>query len=317
MTGQPRRGDVPLISIALCTAGRRPELLRRSLASLVAQDDARVEMLVVENAVVPTLGPSALPPGVRYVHERRTGLDAARNRAVAEAAGELIAFIDDDCEADPAWVSALREAFSDGADCVTGRVVAASTSLPTERWFEARFSFDRGTASRTFRSADVGAGVPFCPWEVGTGCNMAFRRGVVESVGGFDERLDMGTPIGGAGDLDMFARLLVAGRSVRYEPDALVRHHHRTTAGALRRQFLGYGATFSALGTLAVRRWPQWRRAVLRGVAARARECVWRIVRREMRRGGGPVSLALCELAGLVWGPIGLFVSTVSRRGTP
>jgi GT2 family glycosyltransferase len=304
------------MSIALCTAGRRPELLRRSLASLIAQDDPSFEVLVVENAAVPTLDPATLPSGVRYVHEPRIGLDVARNRAIAEAAGDLIAFTDDDCEADPAWASAVRDAFSDGADCVTGRVVAASTSLPTERWFEARFSFDRGTAARTFRAVDVGAGVPFCPWEVGTGCNMAFRRGVVESVGGFDERLDMGTPIGGAGDLDLFARLLVAGRSVRYEPDALVWHHHRTTAGALRRQFLGYGATFSALGMLAVRRWPQWRRAVLRGVGARARECVRRIVRSEMRRGSGPVSLALCEFAGLVWGPIGLFVSTVSRRGT-
>lgn len=317
MTAQPCPIDVPLVSIALCTAGRRAELLRRAIASLVAQDDPRFEVVVVENAAVPTLDTAALPPGVRYVHEPRTGLDVARNRALAEAAGEVIAFTDDDCEADPRWVSALRVAFAGGVDCVTGRVVAASTSLPTERWFESRFSFDRGTTSRTFRAGDVGAGVPFCPWEVGTGCNMAFRRGVVESVGGFDERLDMGTPIGGAGDLDMFARLLAVGRSVRYEPDALVRHHHRTTAAALRRQFLGYGATVSALGMLAVRRWPHWRRAVLRRLGERARECVRRIVRREMRGGADPVSLALCEFVGLVWGPIGLFVSTLSRRNSP
>ena len=43
----------------------------------------------------------------RYVREGRPGLDWARNRAIAEAAGEVIAFTDDDVEVDPGWIRAL------------------------------------------------------------------------------------------------------------------------------------------------------------------------------------------------------------------
>ena len=62
----------------------------------------------------------------------------------------------------------------------------------------------------------------------------------------------------------MFARLLAAGGEASYTPDAVVHHHHRSSVAALRRQCFGYGATVSALATLAIVRWPQWRRRVAR-----------------------------------------------------
>lgn len=70
---------------------------------------------------------------------------------------------------------------------------------------------------------------------MGVGANMAFRRRVLEQLGGFDTALDVGTPSHGAGDLDMFHRALLSGATVRYEPVALVWHQHRRDMAALRR----------------------------------------------------------------------------------
>lgn len=306
--------EVPLISVILCTAGLRPTMLRACVDSLRAIRDPRFEIVIVDNGREPTVAADELvAAGCRVVHEPRRGLDCARNRGVAEAAGEIVAFIDDDCEAHPGWLTGVRASFGPSIDCVTGRVVAASTLRPSERWFEARFSFDRGPDPRLFRAGDIG--VPYCPWQLGTGCNMAFRRRVFDAIGGFDERLDMGTLIGGAGDLDLFARLLAAGREASYAPDAVVHHHHRSTVAALRRQSIGYGATVSALATLAFLRWPHWRRPVARAAVDEFRERARRVVRRDARPVGVPASLAACELLGFLWGPVALALSSARRRG--
>jgi GT2 family glycosyltransferase len=68
---------------------------------------------------------------------------------------------------------------------------------------------------------------------------MAFRRSAVAAVGGFDERLDVGAA-GCSGDSEMWHRLLATGGRCRYEPSAVVRHHHRRTREELLRQMYFY-----------------------------------------------------------------------------
>ena len=104
-------GKRPLVSIVVITKDRRQDLLRAvdSLARLDYPRE-RMEVVVVEEGDEP--GPL---DGVEYVFlpRRDLGLGYARNAGVRRARGEVIAFTDDDCIVDPAWVRELVSGFDD------------------------------------------------------------------------------------------------------------------------------------------------------------------------------------------------------------
>jgi GT2 family glycosyltransferase len=293
-----RRRFDGVISVVLCTRNR-PAHVARCLASLARLEDPCHEILVIDNNDEPSVPAADLPPAGRVVHEPRRGLDVARNRGMQEARGEVIAYIDDDCEADPGWLDALRVAFADpDVDAVTGRVRPASLGEAPQRWFETQFSFDRGTRPRRFTQWDRRPWYPLWTGGVGTGCNMAFRRRALDRVGGFDEILDMGTTIPGAGDLDVFARLLDHGAVIEYTPLALVWHHHRSTMVDARRQFWGYGISVGALLTKAVIERRRWRFAAVRFFVDRLVQSTRAIRRAVPGRHPVPVWLLILDLAG-------------------
>jgi GT2 family glycosyltransferase len=316
LPGSSRRMD-GLITVVLCTRDR-PRQLERCLASLAQLDDDDHEILVVDNHDRPAVDPAAVPPRGRVVHEPRTGLDVARNRGITEAAGDVVAFIDDDCEADPRWLDGLRCAFADPAVAiVTGRVRPASLAQPSQRYFESYFSFDRGTLRRRFTPWDRRPFYPLWPGPLGTGCNMAMRRPLLEEVGAFDEALDMGSSIGGGGDLDMFARFLDRGLVAEYTPDALVWHHHRADMTDLTSQFLGYGESVGATLLKAVLDRPEqrvraglfyWRWLKVRGQVAH-----------QIRHGRHvlPMRLLLTDLRGGLRGPFLYAIARVRARLRP
>jgi glycosyltransferase involved in cell wall biosynthesis len=220
----------PLVSVAICTRDRA-ETIGATLQSLERQTYRNIEVLVVDNTpssdATERLVRAAFPYA-RYIHEPRRGLNHARNRAVAEAHGPIIAFIDDDAIADPAWVDALIAAF-DTPDvmCVTGLVAPARLDTPGQELFE-RFGYSKGFSRLVFNLAAPPPDMPIFPYKgyLGTGCNCAFRREVFGQVGLFDPRLDMGTPVPGGGDHDLFARVIRAGYSLVYDPNPVVFHNH-------------------------------------------------------------------------------------------
>jgi glycosyltransferase involved in cell wall biosynthesis len=99
--GQPAEGDWPLVSVILATRGR-PELVRETLASIVAQDyPGQLEILVIHDQEPPdiTLAESATPTRtIRILENDRhsPGLAGARNTGVEQARGAFIATCDDD-----------------------------------------------------------------------------------------------------------------------------------------------------------------------------------------------------------------------------
>jgi glycosyltransferase involved in cell wall biosynthesis len=104
------------VTVAICTWNRAP-LLRRARASrgaLAVPEGVRFELLVVDNGsgdetpAVLREHAGALP--LRALSEPEPGLSHARNRAAAEARGELIAWIDDDVQVEPGWLAAYAEA---------------------------------------------------------------------------------------------------------------------------------------------------------------------------------------------------------------
>ncbi|HET8649944.1 MAG TPA: glycosyltransferase [Gemmatimonadales bacterium] len=237
------------ITAAICTRGR-PELLRRAAESLRRQSAVPFEILVVDNAPVDDLTRTLVStlPDLRYVTEPLAGLDFARNRALREARGEVVAFLDDDAVADARWAESLARCFDahPEAAVVTGRTEALSLAEPGQRIFEANGGFGRGLAPITLPDDAAaplhGRSAPLIAWavSVGSGANFAVRRAVALELGGFDESLDRGPSLPGGGDHDMLWRVLQAGHKVCYEPSALAWHEHRAGLDEAYNQIVGH-----------------------------------------------------------------------------
>lgn len=258
----------PKVTVAVCTRDR-PEDLRHCLAALSRLDYDDLELLVVDNAPATRETATLVRedfPAVRYVCEPRPGLDWARNRAILEASGEILAYTDDDVVVDPGWAKAIARAFLEHPEvmAITGLVVPFELETEAQVLFEEYGGFGRGFRARWWQ---VPGGQPL-PWQLlglgqfGTGANMAYRRSVFDRVGMFDPALDVGTLTRGGGDLEMFFRVLAAGHTLMYEPRALVRHRHRRTLEQLETQIASNGSLY-AVWTAISRRDPKQRRACL------------------------------------------------------
>ena len=244
------RPPAPSMTVAVCTRDR-PERLARCLRALRCQRLA-AGVVVVDNA--PSTDATARLvadhfPGVEYVVEARPGLDHARNRALALCTTDVLAYTDDDAVPDERWTMALATAFAEEPDLAmaTGLVLPYALDTPAQQVFERLGGFGRGFRRHWATVPPGAAGRRLGVGEWGTGANMAFRRGALEGVGGFDPALDVGTPTGGGGDHDAFHRVLAAGLLVRYEPAAIVLHEHRRSLDELTAQFGHNGAVWSTM----------------------------------------------------------------------
>lgn len=230
------------VSVVICTRDR-PEALARCLASLPHQTLPPTEIIVVDNASRDERTRDvANAAATKYVREDRPGLDFARNAGVCAAKGKIVAYTDDDVRLHPRWLERLVQAFdAPEVTAVTGLVLPAELATPAQRHFETYWGFGRGFRRKDFGSdffaADQAHGCPV--WEVGAGASMAFRRRAFETVGYFDERLDVGAA-GCSGDSEYWHRVLTHGGVCRYEPSSVVYHYHRRDFAGLENQLFSY-----------------------------------------------------------------------------
>lgn len=238
-----QQGRLLAITVAICTHNRTDKI-ERALKSLARQDLAPCEILVVDNAPATDNTKNLLPqkfPHFRYVCEPIAGLDFARNRAIAEAQEEIIAFLDDDAVAAHDWTEKIYRVFQthERAALCTGKTDPLTLQSAGELLFETNGGYGRGE-QKVILPQDAhrklhGFPVPLIAWavSVGNGTNFAVRKNAVRELGGFDEAFDLGEALHGGGDLDMFWRVLEAGHELVYEPQALVRHEHRKEVEAV------------------------------------------------------------------------------------
>jgi GT2 family glycosyltransferase len=248
----PSGDSLPLVTVAVCTRDCPPKDLRLCLNSLNRLDYPNLDIIIVDNAPC-SLSTKKLVtehyPRMRYVCEDRPGLNWARNRAILEARGDIIAFTDDDVVVDPGWLRALSAVFEEEPEtmAVTGLVVPYELETETQALFERYGAFSRGFERRWYRAPDGPlAGIHGATGKFGTGANMAFRHSLFEIIGYFDPALDVGTVTNAGGDLEFFFRVLKEGYSLIYEPKALVRHRHRRDYHSLHKQITNWGIGFSS-----------------------------------------------------------------------
>lgn len=143
-------GRVRPRSVVAVLTYRRNESLPALLAELEMQTQSvvpRAETLVIDND--PDGGAADVVAhwsgrGVRYVHEPRPGISAARNRALTEADGaDLLAFLDDDELPSAGWLAHLIGAWQSwGCAAVVGPVPARLLG-PVDPWVAGSKMFDR------------------------------------------------------------------------------------------------------------------------------------------------------------------------------
>jgi glycosyltransferase involved in cell wall biosynthesis len=212
------------VTVAIPTYNRAA-FLRQTLAGLVTQQFPRdhFEILVLDNnskddtrAVVAEFARST--PAPRYILETRQGLDYARNRAIAEARGEIVVFGDDDILVQPDWLAQMAvPLLADAAQrigAVGGEVIPVfPDGLPP--WVAEWHS------PLSFR-ADLG---PLEARHSPMGANLAFPRWVFEKLGVFHTALDRaaGNYFSG-GDSEMIRRVRQGGYEVWFAPAAAVKH---------------------------------------------------------------------------------------------
>lgn len=246
------------VTVVVCTRNRAAEL-RECLRRLRLLDHPGLEVVIVDNAPSDDASRRAFDTEVgddsrfRYVRESRPGLSCARNRGLAEATGEFVAYTDDDVRVDAGWIAALLRGFRTLPDvaCVTGLVCAVSLSTPAEHYFDGKVSWSARCDPQVYRSDTGGmdALYPYAPGLFGTGASMAFRTRILRGLGGFDEALGAGTRTAGGEDLDIFVRIIRAGYGLAYEPSAVAWHSHRSDLAGLQAQMYGYGSGLTAFIT--------------------------------------------------------------------
>jgi GT2 family glycosyltransferase len=300
-----------LMSVVVCTR-ERPEMLAGCLQLLSRLCYDAFEVVVVDNAPTTDETEACFRRLVgrdrrfRYAREPQPGLSRARNCGLREARGRHVAFTDDDVRVDPWWLMAIAAGFARDpeAGCVTGLAPAAELDHDAQRFFDRRYGWASNMDNRVFdlvERRDPSPLYPFSAGIFGTGANFAVDRELFSALGGFDEALGAGSPAGGGEDLDAFVRVLQSGRTLVYEPSAIVWHVHRADSAALQSQLFSYGVGLTAflakhLGDKSTRR------QILRRVPAGARRISGIWSHAEIGE-SAPASCIVYELAGMTCGP--------------
>jgi O-antigen biosynthesis protein len=317
--------EAPAISVIVATHNR-PEQLRRCLFSLLRSEYPEFEIIVVDNAPADTAAESLVrgtfPGRVRYLLEPVTSGARAHNTGLAHARCPVVAFTDDDTLVDPHWLSAMAESFAQGAHigCVTGLIMPAELETPAQAALDRHGDFAKGYTPRAWSLSDPPADplFPFTAGRFGSGANMAFRTDVLRSLGGFDPAAGAGTPARGGDDLLAFFEVLAAGRTLAYQPGAIVWHQHRRSWEAIAPQVFGYGAGLGAYLTGALVKDPHRLPALLRRLPGGIRH----VAARSRERSADPEAvwsrhLTLLEVRGMAYGPCGYLRSRLAQRHRP
>lgn len=200
-------------SLIVATLGRTSEL-NRFLQSVEGQSHRDLEVLVVDqnpdSRIEPILAQYRDSLPIKHLRSA-TGLSRARNVALREVGGDIIAFPDDDCWYPADLLGRVADILRRNAECdgVMGRTTDPAGHPTAARWNNQPGMLNRSTV-----------------WRRGNSCSIFVRRRVAVSVGPFDETLGVGSRTGweSGEESDFLLRALASGYRFRYVPDLTVFH---------------------------------------------------------------------------------------------
>jgi glucosyl-dolichyl phosphate glucuronosyltransferase len=247
--------NTPLVSIVIPTYQRAralPKVIGSALNQTFPQSD--YEVLVVDNnspegtaQVIEEIA-HAHPGRVRRILETRQGVSYARQAAIDQARGDIVAFLDDDEYVGPNWVETIVEALESHPDvqCVGGKVLPV-WSAPPPKWLTADHWAPLGLQDFGDQPMRMSSANP----RGLISANLACRRDVLQRVGGFSpafQRVKDG--IGSLEDDDWNRRVWKAGGVALYLPTLIAWADvppERLTRAYHRRWHLGHGRFYALL----------------------------------------------------------------------
>jgi GT2 family glycosyltransferase len=217
LVSERAQGADPTLSLIVPTHNRR-ERLGRLLAGLEREHARGAEFEVVVTVDGSTDGTEAMlaalrtPYPLKVVTQAQRGAPAARNAAIAAAAGEVLLFVDDDVVPQDGLlerhVAVHRD---DPLAAVAGRM-----ARPTDQTLPLWLDWEATLLERHY--ARVVAGVLAASWHEFFTANASVRRAHALAVGGFDERFLREE------DIEFAYRLAKSGLRFHFLSDAVVRH---------------------------------------------------------------------------------------------
>ncbi len=216
--------------------------MARLLSSLTQLDYPMFEVVVVN-------GPSTdgtdetlaqFHRRVRVARCEERNLSRSRNLGIAEAAGEIVAFIDDDAYPDPAWLDRLVDGFDSPEVAAVGGPVYDHTGVALQARYSLATRFGEAWVDEHVnptRQLGRPLGRTF-PYTIGT--NAAFLRQRLVEIGGFDEQFDYYLD-----ETDVCCRLLDRGYLVKLVDDAFV--YHKFLASNVRNAKRGIRSRYSII----------------------------------------------------------------------
>jgi GT2 family glycosyltransferase len=205
------------VSVIVVSRGR-PEALKRCIAGVARLSHPRFEVVVVADPA----GLRALAPWagrIRAIAFDEANIARARNLGLAAAAGEIVAFIDDDAVPEPLWLTHLTAPFARPDVAAAGGHVVGRNGISLQWGASAvdrlgrRLPLDADPVTVSVHRAAPGVAIKT------EGTNMAFRRTVIAGIGGFDERFAFYLD-----ETDVNLRLAALGLSTAIVPLAVVHH---------------------------------------------------------------------------------------------
>jgi len=221
----PALPRAPRISVVIC-AYNAERTMDACLASLRTLRYPNYEVVVVNDGSKDrTLEIAQRYPEVRIISQENKGLSVARNVGFQHATGEIIAYTDSDCVVDADWLTYLAYKFVHGGFVAVG---GPNLPPPEESRIAACVAASPGGPMHVLIDDEVAEHIP--------GCNMAFLKTTLETVGGFD-------PVHSAAgdDVDLCWRIQNGGQPIAFSPAAMVWHFRRNTIKAYLKQQMGYG----------------------------------------------------------------------------
>lgn len=219
----------PPVSVVIVSR-QRPTALGLCLSAVARLDYPAFEVIVVADpAGLDAVAALPFARMIKTVSFDEANISAARNRGVAQAAGEVVAFLDDDSVPETRWLEHLAAVFDDPEVAAAGGFVRGRNGIS--------FQWKGRVVDRTGIARDVALNsdnpvrlTPPKGWAVKTeGTNMAVRRHVLAELGGFDPAFRFYLD-----ETDLNMRLAQAGHATAIVPLAQV--HHGYAASVMRRQ---------------------------------------------------------------------------------
>ncbi|MGF1568062.1 MAG: glycosyltransferase [Nodosilinea sp.] len=217
-----------LISAVICTFNRST-YVGKAVQSLLEQtlDHSQYEIIVVDNNSTDDTKAAidqqfSQVNNLKYVFEKKVGLSQARNTGLAQAAGQYIAYLDDDAIAAPTWLERIVNCFQN-IQPVPGSVggkIEPIWESPRPEWLPDQFL--------GYLTIVDWSDAPF--WvekpKYIAGANMAFLRSVLDQVGGFNVALGrQGKKLLSNEELYLQGLIQKQGHGIYYDPAISVKHH--------------------------------------------------------------------------------------------